>query len=150
MAKHTSKLRGFGIVPDPPEGSTLTIETSEEHDRWTDAVAKDMAEETIRFWKNFTLPDRKEVIYMQKANVGDVVIWCDPSGRDHNALVQCVWSETCINVLFISPDENRQDSYGRQIEHATSCQHVSLVKVHGCYWRWPSDEKRSYVPPEAK
>lgn len=31
----------------------------------------------------------------------------------------------CINVLYVSQDESKLDSYGRQIERLSSLQHVS-------------------------
>lgn len=85
---------------------------------------------------------------MKKPEVGDHVIWVDSRGGNHNALIQTVWSDTCINVVFISGDENRKDSFGRQIEHATSCTHVSRMSVHGFYWRWPEEPDNPYVPPQ--
>jgi hypothetical protein len=87
---------------------------------------------------------------LRMPTVGDHIIYTDEVGNDHNALVQCVWGKTCLNFTFISPDEKRTDNYGRQIEHKTSMQHVSCMKVHGYYWRWPGEEKNPYVPPVEK
>lgn len=86
--------------------------------------------------------------HTRKVSIGDHVIWCDAEGYDFNALVQAVWSQACINVVFVSGDDKRQDSYGRQVEHATSCQHVSQSGVHGFYWRFPEEEKNPYKRPE--
>lgn len=86
---------------------------------------------------------------MRKPYVGCHVIWTDAVGVDHDALCQCVWSDTCINLVFVSGDENRKDGYGRQIEHQTSCTHVSNMGVHGFYWRWSDEEKNGYTPPQA-
>jgi hypothetical protein len=85
---------------------------------------------------------------VRQANLGDHVIFTDPKGNDHHALVQTVWTNPTINVLFVSSDENRRDSYGRQVEHATSVPHVSCVTVHGFYWRHPDEQKNEYVPPQ--
>lgn len=84
----------------------------------------------------------------QVPKVGDVVIYADARGNDHNALIQCVWSETCINVIIVSQDEAKKDSFGRQIEHETSVGYRNPAWVHGKYWRWPGDEKLGYRPPQ--
>lgn len=69
--------------------------------------------------------------------VGDVVTYRDEYGVDHNALVQIVHGNTaqsCINVVYLSSDETKRDSYGRQIEHATSVQKQSEFTAHGRYF----------------
>lgn len=86
---------------------------------------------------------------MRTPEIGGHVVWTDSQGVDHNALIQCVWSNTCINLVFVSGDENRKDSYGRQLEHATSCTHATSNGVHGFYWRWPEEAKNGYTPPQA-
>lgn len=86
---------------------------------------------------------------MKNVNVGDVVIFHDPCGKVHNALVTCVWSPTMVNLVIISSDEKRKDEYGRQIERPTSVAHVSISSAHGYYFRWPEEEARPYVAPEA-
>lgn len=86
---------------------------------------------------------------MSKVELGKLVIWHDSTGKPHEALVTAVWSDTCINVVFVSSDENRRDEYGRQIERATSCTHASLQKVHGFYWRMPDEEPNPYVAPQS-
>lgn len=84
----------------------------------------------------------------RKPNIGDVVIWHDPYGNPHNALVQAVWSPACINIVLVSYDDSKQDTYGRQIEHQTSQVHKSLQPVHGYYWRFPDEEPNLYKAPE--
>lgn len=79
--------------------------------------------------------------------VGDVVRVVDETYGEHNALVTCVhgsgpaaWTTftPCINVLFLSNDENKGDSYGRQTERLSSLQHKSQVnmpgRTPGRYW----------------
>lgn len=83
-------------------------------------------------------------------SVGEAVIYCDPRGKDHNALVQCVWGPVCVNVLYLSDDETRKDNYGRQSLHETSVSHVSNPgTVHGRYWRFIDEERIEYTPPAA-
>lgn len=86
----------------------------------------------------------------KELKVGDVVVYHNPVGRPSNALVQAVWGPTCINIILVSLDESKTDSYGRQIEHQTSCSHKDTMKVHGNYWRLPSEEPNPIVEPAAK
>ena len=76
----------------------------------------------------------------RKVNVGEAVTFVDPLRVERPALVTAVWSPTCINVVFVSGDANRNDSYGRQTEHQTSVAHVSQNldgdgKVIGNSWK---------------
>lgn len=86
---------------------------------------------------------------MESVNVGDFVIWHDSKGRPHNALVTTVWSQTCINLVIVSGDDEKQDQYGRQIERYTSQPYKSLNSVHGNYWRFYGDEPNPYQAPTA-
>lgn len=52
--------------------------------------------------------------------VGDVVTYVNEKGLPMNALVQCVHNPDYINVVVVSDDAAKEDSYGRQVEHATS------------------------------
>jgi len=52
--------------------------------------------------------------------IGDHVVYIDPTRIERQALVTAVFSQDCINIMFASADENKQDSYGRQLERATS------------------------------
>lgn len=81
------------------------------------------------------------------AKVGEMVIWHDSVGKPHNALVTAVWGASCINVVFISSDESRQDSCGRQMERQTSATHKESQRVHGFYWRFTDEEPNPYIPP---
>ena len=69
--------------------------------------------------------------------VGDVVTYRDEHGVDHNALVTIVHgntSQSCINVVYLSEDETKRDSNGRQIERASSVQRKSEFTAHGRYF----------------
>ena len=85
----------------------------------------------------------------KELNVGDVVVYCDPKGNDHNALVTAVWTPMCINLVLVSPDDSKRDDYGRQIERQTSMNHVSQSEVHGFYWRLSHEDKNPYKAPIA-
>lgn len=80
--------------------------------------------------------------------LGQRVIFCDAKGHDHEALVTAVWSETCINVVYVSSDEAKQDNFGRQIERATSVCRVTEGVAHGFYWRLPDEARKPYQPPQ--
>lgn len=69
--------------------------------------------------------------------VGDVVTYRDENGVDHHALVTIVHGNTaqsCINVVYTGKDESKRDSYGRQVERASSVQRKSDVTAHGRYF----------------
>ncbi len=79
--------------------------------------------------------------------VGDPVVFVDEVGKDHNALITAAWTETCVNVVLVSSDESKGDSYGRQIERRTSLSHRSTTPVHGMYWCWPDEPRNPPIPP---
>lgn len=84
--------------------------------------------------------------------VGQHVIFVDPTGVRHDALVTVWWtwdkassyqSNTGMpgcNVVFVSDDERKSDQYGRQIEERfTSVLHKSYQPAHGNYWMFPDE-----------
>ncbi len=83
----------------------------------------------------------------------DSVMYHDTKGRPLLALVTAVHGDfdsdyiPCINLVYVSPDKNRQDSAGRQTEHASSVVHKSNAGAHGYYWRWHDEEPIPYKPP---
>jgi hypothetical protein len=90
--------------------------------------------------------------------IGDTVIFHDSKGRAHHALVIAVFGETtlydgvydepCMNLVYVSSDPKRQDSYGRQIERdPSSVVHASHNHAHGNYWRRPDEEPNPIVKP---
>lgn len=83
-------------------------------------------------------------------HVGDAVVYHDPVAVPHNALVTAVWSKDCINVVVVSKDEAKGDTYGRQIERYTSLAHKSVSPVHGNYFRFPDEEPNPVVAPAEK
>lgn len=74
--------------------------------------------------------------------IGDAVIWVDALSHPHPALVTAVWGQynpddplsPGLNVVLVSTDESKDDSYGRQIERQTSQVHVSRQVAPGMYW----------------
>lgn len=106
---------------------------------------------------------------MEQPHVGDVVIFTDAHGADHNALVTAVFGEVthnpregednvvlpgtmpCLNAVWVSGDKAKQDPYGRQIERDhTSIVHATYQPAHGVYWRWPGEPKNPIVEPTEK
>ncbi len=89
----------------------------------------------------------------QQIEVGDAVIYADTHGTDHAALVTAVWGApaggSCpmLNLTFVSSDESRTDTYGRQILREGSVSHASDAGAHGRYWRFAEEEKRAYHAP---
>lgn len=86
----------------------------------------------------------------RKYEVGDHVIYVDPRGVARNALVNIWWGnvesyrsasgEPGCNLIFISGDPKKDDSYGRQSEHETSVVHKSKQPAPGNFWCWPEEQ----------
>jgi hypothetical protein len=84
-----------------------------------------------------------------KEEVGQHVIYTDEVAVDHDALVTAIWGPACINVLYVSEHESKQDQYGRQIERPSSVSHVSQTTAHGRYYRLVGEDKRPVLPAVA-
>lgn len=83
--------------------------------------------------------------------VGGPVVFTDAGGVDRDALVTAVWSPECINLVLVSPDESRGDSYGRQIERETSVSKYEKGRTaHGFCWRLPGEPKPEFQAPLAR
>lgn len=86
---------------------------------------------------------------MERAyKVGEHIVYVDPFGVEHDALVTIWWGlehyksaggEPGCNLVYVSGDENKDDPYGRQIERSTSVVHKGKQPAHGNFWKW-SDE----------
>ncbi len=77
--------------------------------------------------------------------VGQPVIFIDEHRVERPALVKHVWPgmpqqgiEGC-NLVFISPDEDRKDGFGRQIENRSSVVHISMQPGGGHAWKFPHE-----------
>lgn len=77
-------------------------------------------------------------------SIGDYVVFADPYGVEHDALITQVWdnggdSETYpnpgVNLVYVSGDESKHDQYGQQIERTTSVVHRTSQSAHGMFWR---------------
>jgi len=83
--------------------------------------------------------------------VGDHVVYVDKLGQAHDALVTIWWGPGPNRIVdyqpdptgepgcFVSGDEKKDDTYGRQIERETSVIHRSVQPAHGNFWRWPDE-----------
>ena len=88
-----------------------------------------------------------------KLIVGGHLVYVDPVGGQHQALVTAVWGDPkdcpLINVVYVDPDPNRHDTYGRQISRNTSCHYRSAYAVHGNYYMMPDETPNPVVAPTA-
>lgn len=98
----------------------------------------------------------------KQPHVGDHVIYTNEVGVDRNAVVIAVWGDVAeqgsspyggmpgLNVVMASADPDCTDIYGRQIERETSVVHKTDQPAHGCYWRWPGEERNPIQEPTDK
>ena len=86
----------------------------------------------------------------RELHVGDVVVYHNPVAKAFKALVTAVWSPNCINVVIVSGDDTKTDSYGRQIERVTSLTWGGNMQVHGNYFRFEDEEPNPIVAPSEK
>jgi hypothetical protein len=75
---------------------------------------------------------------MKEVKIGSSVNFVDSKGREHNALVTCVHGpgdqNPAVNLVYVSPDPERGDGFGRQIERSSSAVHKNSQSAHGNYW----------------
>ena len=92
--------------------------------------------------------------------LGEHVIYFDEFGRPHDALLTAVHGERtevdyegairkieepCVNLLFLSPDKARKDTYGRQIERRSSCMHTTYNSAWGNSFCLPKEKDKWYA-----
>lgn len=83
---------------------------------------------------------------------GQIVLFTDENGKTHNAIVTCFHygynsveehksrhGEPCINLVYTSSDERKEDCYGRQLERNTSVVHKSHQWANGMFYRFPDE-----------
>lgn len=76
---------------------------------------------------------------------GDAVVYVDPKGRAHMALVTAnhgakQWDKETgfypsINIVYVDLSEGARDSYGQQLVRQSSVVHESVQQAHGNYWK---------------
>jgi hypothetical protein len=73
--------------------------------------------------------------------IGDTVTFVDAVGKEYPALVTQVWGhvvgqgEPGTNLIVVSDDESRSDTYGRQVIRHTSVVHQASQPAHGMFWK---------------
>lgn len=81
---------------------------------------------------------------MKHVREGLSIVYGDHTGVEHDALCTAAWGENswgegeqapCINVVYVTSDETKTDSYGRQIERDTSVPHRSSQTAPGNWWK---------------
>ena len=75
-------------------------------------------------------------------DVGAHIIFVDPVGARHDALITAVWGTSCLNCVFVVKDPKATDNYGRKTtKQYTSIMHGNIQQAHGNYWLWPGEER---------
>ena len=86
----------------------------------------------------------------RELKIGMAVTYYDTRRVPHDALLTNVWGEAawddegnlvnapCVNLLWVSTDENRTDPNGRQIERQSSVVHTTSMPldVPANCWDW--------------
>jgi hypothetical protein len=70
----------------------------------------------------------------QTIKSGDAIKFVDENRREHDALITCVHSQSCINLVYVTKDELKSDPYGQQIERMTSVMNKEQNSF-GNYWK---------------
>ncbi|MGO9378909.1 MAG: hypothetical protein ACLPN1_18790 [Dissulfurispiraceae bacterium] len=90
-------------------------------------------------------PDAKHPVHTVIAPVlGSVVIYHDPSGTAHDALVTTVHNARMVNLVIVSKDDSKTDGYGRELERATSVPHRSMTQDYSYCFRFTDEETNPY------
>lgn len=74
---------------------------------------------------------------------GTSVLYVDEFQQEHGALLTAVWDNgnpvaypnPAVNLVLVSPDDTRTDTYGRQIERKTSVSHLSGNSAKANCWK---------------
>lgn len=111
----------------------------------------------------------EQIVVQREYEAGVPIIFVDPHGIRRSALVtiwHCsdnrdqwleaqrknleTWAkqeppvevpvtETCCNLVWVSGDAKRTDSYGQQLIRESSVVHKGSQPAHGNYWLWPDE-----------
>lgn len=76
--------------------------------------------------------------------IGQHVIFADPQREEHDALITTVWNDDLVNVVYVSSDPAREDSYGRQTMRESSVSRYSESCCFGRTFRDPASVKPDY------
>ena len=78
--------------------------------------------------------------------LGQHVIFVNAHRKPQDALINIWWigmqgkdQKPGCNLIVVSDDPKRDDSYGRQSEHFTSVVHKDNQPAGGYYWCWPDE-----------
>jgi len=78
--------------------------------------------------------------------VGQQVVYVDEHSKPHPALITIWWpglmgieGHMGCNLIYVSGDSAREDTYGRQMERDTSVVHKAHQPAGGKYWCWPDE-----------
>lgn len=72
---------------------------------------------------------------------GKACVFVDPVGKAHDALITEVWGKQCVNVVFVTDEDNQRDDYGQKLVRFTSVMHGSVQQAHGNYWLLPGESR---------
>ena len=92
--------------------------------------------------------------------VGDAIVYFDEYRKQVNGILTAVhgevsggpveghkeqaWHTPCVNLVYVVPDADKTDGWGRQKDHASSCSHVSQQHPPvGNYWCFPEEVETS-------
>jgi len=80
----------------------------------------------------------------RELEIGSVVLFVDNRYQVHEALVTAIHGnpkeKPCINLVYVTKDDSRQDGYGRQIDRETSVVHISNNSAGGYCWQFGDEE----------
>lgn len=76
----------------------------------------------------------------RKPKYGQHVVYVDSTANVYDAVVTNVFGESCINLVFVTKDGDKKDTYGRQLERETSLLHMRMNPTHGKYWRFADEQ----------
>lgn len=71
---------------------------------------------------------------------GQTVAEVEQQARDRGVTAEI--SMPCCNIVLVSPDKMKEDTYGRQIERHTSVphgRHMGSTPFLGMCWAWPDE-----------
>lgn len=90
---------------------------------------------------------RGQMSEQRTPKMGEAIVYVDPTGQAHPALVTQPWGPTCVNLVYVTRDGSKRDPYGQQLERATSFPHQSQIPVHGNYWRFADEAPKATEKP---